>query len=131
MCNLDREIILDLFQQIDEALDTIVRRFETVPNSEFFDAAEEGRERRDGLCMLYEAVGESLKKIDKITQGCLLSRYSEIHWKGVMKFRDVIAHNYFEINSEVLFTICQNHLPDLSKAVKKIIGDLTPLPEQP
>ncbi len=125
MCEFDREIVLDLLQRIDETLDTITRRFQTVPNSEFFNATEEGRERRDGLCMLYEAVGECLKKIDKLTSGRLLTQYPKISWKGVMRLRDVIAHHYFEINTEMLFTVSREHLPDLSAAVKKIIVDLT------
>ena len=76
--------------------------------------------------MLYEAVGENLKKIDKITNGSFLPRYPGVHWKGAMKFRDVIAHHYFEINSEALFVICQKYLPGLSKTVKKIIDDFKP-----
>jgi len=55
--------------------------------------------------MLFIAIGESLKNIDKITQGRLLSDYPEIDWVGVKGFRDIIAHHYFDIDAEQVFSL--------------------------
>ncbi len=56
--------------------------------------------------MLFMAIGEALKNIDKITGGALLSQYPEIDWKGAIGFRDIIAHHYFDIDAEQVFWIC-------------------------
>jgi predicted nucleotidyltransferase len=65
-----------------------------------------GKERLDGLCMLFAAIDESLKKLDRIAGGDLLSRYPGVDWKGAMSFRDFIAHHYFDIR-------CRNGVPCL------------------
>lgn len=57
------------------------------------------------------AIGEALKQIDRITEGKLLSKYPQIEWSKAKKIRDVIAHHYFDIDEEVVFVVCQKHLP--------------------
>ena len=39
-------------------------------------------DRLDAICMMLIAIGESLKNLDKVTGGRLLSKYPEIDWKG-------------------------------------------------
>lgn len=55
--------------------------------------------------MLFLAVGESLKSIEKITGGSLFTRYPDVGWIGAKGFRDVIAHQYFNIDAEEVFGI--------------------------
>jgi uncharacterized protein with HEPN domain len=81
-------------------------------------------EALDSICMLFMAVGEALKNVDKITDGALLSRYPEIDWKGIMGFRDVIAHQYFDIDAEQVFWICSREVGPLSDVIRKMIGEL-------
>jgi uncharacterized protein with HEPN domain len=40
-------------------------------------------EKFDSICMLLITIGESLKNLDKVTNGELLSEYPEIDWKKV------------------------------------------------
>jgi uncharacterized protein with HEPN domain len=56
-------------------------------------------ERLDGIAMLFMAIGESLKNLDKITNGLLFLTRPEIDWTGVKGFRDIIAHHYFDIDA--------------------------------
>ena len=74
--------------------------------------------------MLFIAIGESLKNIDKITAGTLLSKYPEIDWTGVKGFRDIIAHHYFDIDAEQVFWICKHNLGPLSVTIKKMIREM-------
>ena len=62
-------------------------------------------------------VGETFKKIDNETQGALLTLHPEINWKGVKGVRDVLSHNYFNIDAEEIFYICRNNLEPLKHAV--------------
>ena len=54
----------------------------------------------DGVCMKLIFIGESVKTIDKLSEGELFSLYPVIPWKEIMKLRDVIAHHYLKINAE-------------------------------
>lgn len=74
--------------------------------------------------MLLIAVGESLKKIDKITNKDLLQRYQEVDWKGAKGMRDIISHHYFDVDAEEIFWVCKKHLPVLAKTLAKIINDI-------
>ena len=49
----------------------------------------------DSICMQFIAIGESLKGLDKVTRGELLTTHPEIDWKNVKGLRDIIAHHYF------------------------------------
>ncbi len=80
-------------------------------------------EKLDAICMLLIAIGESLKKIDKITNQTLLVQYPEIDWKGVKGMRDIISHHYFDIDAEEIYWVCDNQISVLAKTIKKIITD--------
>ena len=58
---IDREFIEGILQNVQGALTTIEKRFRDVPNAEYFSQSEAGEERRDGICMLFQAAGEAFR----------------------------------------------------------------------
>ena len=94
----------------------------TSPND--FLATDEGTDRLDAICMMLIAIGESLKNLDKITDGNLLAQYPSVDWKGAKGMRDVISHHYFDLNAEAVFGICKNHIPGMAAVTQTIINDL-------
>ena len=74
--------------------------------------------------MMLIAVGEEFKAIDRKTEGKLLTRYPGVNWRGVIGLRDFMAHGYFHVNVEQLFSICQDDIPVLIETVKEMIKDL-------
>ncbi len=78
----------------------------------------------DAICMILIAVGEEFKAIDRKRAGNLLSRYPNVKWQGVMGVRDVLAHGYFQVNTEQLFGICREDIPQLIETVRQIIQDV-------
>ena len=121
----DKELVLSILEQIHKALKTIKQRSSKAMDSSFFTNSHYGVEKLDSICMLFIAIGESLKNIDKITQKKLLSRFSEIDWKGIMGFRDIIAHHYFDIDAEQVFWICKYELEPLTKVIEILIKELS------
>ena len=121
----DRALVVGILGQIDAALGKIQSRSRQVSSAEELIATPAGQERLDGLCMLFIAIGESLKNVDKITSGELLSAYPEIDWKGAMGFRDIIAHQYFDIDAEQVYWICTHEVASLSVTIKKMIHKLS------
>ena len=120
----DKNLVLSILQQIDEALEKIRSRSEQIHSADDFTNSQSGMEKLDSICMLFIAIGEALKNIDKITGGNLLLQYPETDWKGAMGFRDIIAHHYFDIDAEEVFWICTHELAPLSTTIKIIIEDL-------
>lgn len=120
----DKHLIPSILQQIDEALEKIKNRSEQINSADDFTNSPSGMEKLDSICMLFIAIGEALKNIDKITGGNLFSKYPETDWKGAIGFRDIIAHHYFDIDAEEVFWICTHELAPLSATIKKMIADL-------
>ena len=68
--------------------------------------------------MVIEAIGESFKNLDKVTDFELLPLYPSIEWKEVKGVRDVIAHHYFDIDANEIFGIINNDLESLKEAIR-------------
>jgi uncharacterized protein with HEPN domain len=120
----DRELVNEILSQILVAAGRIERRFASIGSSDDFLASEEGIDKLDGICMMLIAIGESLKNLDKVTGGTLFSRYPEVDWKGAKGIRDIISHHYFDIDAEVVFSVCKERLPGLVRTVKAMLKDV-------
>ena len=71
--------------------------------------------------MMLIAVGENFKSIDKMTDSQLLEQYPEVNWRGVKGVRDVISHQYFNIDAEEIYYICSNDLEKLRNTVERML----------
>jgi len=120
----DKELVLEVLRQIRTASQTILDRFKSVKTVSDFTDSPAGREKLDSICMLLIAIGESLKKLDKITEGSLLPKYSQIDWKKAKGLRDIISHQYFDVNAEAIFDVCKTKIKILSDTITKIVEDL-------
>jgi len=120
----DRELVREILSQILDAVGRIERRFASIGSPDDFYSSEEGIDKLDGICMMLIAIGESLKNLDKVTDGSLFSRHPEVDWKGAKGIRDIISHHYFDIDAEVVFSVCKERLPGLTKAVKAMMKEI-------
>ena len=121
----DKAIVLDLFRQIVEHLEMTQKSFEAIPDAAFFQASHMGKEKLASICMFLMVVGEHVKKIDKLTNGAFWSKYPEIDWRHIMAFRNIVAHDYVHIDSEIVFNICSNEVEPLLKTVNQVIDSLS------
>jgi len=117
-------LVKEIFTQIDTAIATIKLRFEPVENIDYFLDTPAGQEKLDSLCMLFIAIGESLKKVDKLTDKQLLIQYDTIDWKSIKGMRDVLSHHYFDMNAEAIYNVCNEELDDLHLVIKEILTNL-------
>ncbi len=120
----DRELLKEKFLQIASALDKIIRRFENIHSPDDFLDSEHGQDMLDSICMMLIAVGENFKSIDRHTNGELLAKYPDVNWKGVKGVRDVISHQYFNIDAEEIFYICTHDLHQLRATVNSMLEEL-------
>jgi uncharacterized protein with HEPN domain len=122
----DRALILEILSQILTAARRIMRRFAAIRTADDFLDTDEGLDRLDAICMMIIAIGESLKHLDRITQGTFLNRYPDVDWRGAKGARDIISHHYFDLNADAVFGICSKDIPSLIATVENMIEDLQP-----
>ena len=120
----NKELVLNIFKQIKDATEKVIFRFEQIESVDDFTNSNAGMEKLDAICMQLIAIGESLKNVDKITNKTLLSKYSEIDWKGVKGLRDIISHHYFDVDAEQIYWVCDKNIPLLKRTIIQIINDL-------
>ena len=120
----DIELVKEILRQILWSAQTITRRFVPITSPEDFVVSESGLEKLDAICMQLIAIGESVKHLDKVTAGGLLSRYPQIEWKRVMGMRDVLSHHYFDLDAEVVYAVCDMHIEELAQTVQRMLADL-------
>lgn len=124
MCKEEVHLLLE---QILSSLDVIVGRSGCIDSAQAFNLTPDGKMRLDSICMLLVTIGEAIKNIDRYTQKSLLVQYPEINWRNVMGLRDIIVHQYFNVDEEVIFQIVKKNIPELATVIRRIIFDL----EQP
>jgi len=64
------------------------------------------------------------KKIDSWTNSKMLSQYPEVYWRGVFGCRNIISHDYGNVDPEQIFRIIKIHLPILIGCVNQILKDV-------
>jgi len=120
----DKELVIEIFQNIVWSLDQIRKRFQSIQSGNDFIKDDVGLEKLDSICMQLINIGEALKQIDKLTQASLLPNYPVIDWKKAKGLRDIITHHYFDVDAETIYTVCSEHVPDIKKVISKILNDL-------
>lgn len=118
-----REEIILLLEQIKESLIVIINRVLPVNKVEDFTHSPEGMMRLDSICMQLVTVGEAIKNIDKYTNKELFPKYPSINWRSVMGLRDIIAHQYFNVDADVILHIVKINIPELLTVIDRIIID--------
>lgn len=60
-----------------------------------------------------EIIGEASNHISEATK----SQLSEIEWRQIIGMRNILIHEYFGIDSKVVWDIIRHDLPDLKKKI--------------
>ena len=120
----DKELAIEILQQIYQATLVVLKRFEPINSSDDFIDSENGMEKLDSICMQLISIGESLKNLDNVTENNLLKNYSGIDWKKVKGMRDIISHHYFDLDAEAIYEVCKTHIDPLAHILEKMIKEL-------
>ena len=117
-------IVEDLLKQIRESIHNLELWNAPLMDVNELLASPDGMKTLAADCMLIEAIGEGIKRVDERTHQQLLPLRPEIPWKAVKGMRDHIAHGYFDINTDLVWDVVKNDLPALRDAVDYFIDNL-------
>lgn len=71
----------------------------------------------DGIVRNLEIIGEAAKNIP----ASIKEKYPDVEWKKMSGLRDILAHEYFGVDLEVLWDVVANKLPVLRKQITRIL----------
>jgi uncharacterized protein with HEPN domain len=108
----DYEIYLE---DIRDAIDKVKRYTEGLS----LEAFENDDKTIDAVVRNLEIVGEAVKMIPD----AIRLAHPNIEWKKIAGLRDILAHQYFGIDIEIIWDILQNKLPALEKEIKEILPE--------
>ena len=111
-------IVWHTLEKIELAINRLQERTANISSTDDFLLSPSGMEKLDAACMVLIAIGESIKNLDKITDGQMLPTYPSIPWKRVMGMRDVIAHHYFDVDADVVYSVISKELSPLKTAIE-------------
>lgn len=103
-------------QHILDAINEIHKYLISVELSEFL----ENSMMRFACVKQMEIIGEASNKITKE----LKSEFSDIEWAQIVGMRNVFAHEYFGIDSSLVWEIIKNDIPELKGKVESILKSL-------
>ena len=120
-----KSLALDILYDIQSALERLQERTSSIYDIDDFLGSKNGMILLDATCMLLIAIGESLKSLDKVTEGKLLPTYPDIPWKQVKGMRDIISHHYFDVDPAQILWIVTYEIKPLKTAIDSFIETLS------
>jgi uncharacterized protein with HEPN domain len=116
---MSNDEILDRLDLIAESIRLVHERFLKIRRAEDFVLTSGGVTLLDAIVMRLQVIGESVKQI-MITNPSFLASYKELEWDKIAKFRDLVSHHYEHVDHEIVYDICDAHIPKLAKVVRQM-----------
>jgi len=103
-------------QSLLEAIDKIDTYSQTFTNADDF---YHDSKSFDASMMQFVVIGEIVSRLDENYK----QTHSIIPWQKVKDFRNIIAHDYFGIDADEIWSIIQNHLIPLRASIKTLLEE--------
>ena len=72
----------------------------------------------DAVVRNLEVIGEAVKKLPED----LRAQHPSLEWKKMAGLRDILIHEYFGLDSEIVWDIVKNKVPTLNQAVRAMLN---------
>jgi uncharacterized protein with HEPN domain len=84
-----------------------------------YEALLSDRMRLDAVVRNLEVIGEAAGKIPQNIR----KKYALIEWRKIADLRNILAHEYFGIDYEILWNIITDKLPALRQGIQLILEE--------
>jgi uncharacterized protein with HEPN domain len=75
---------------------------------------------QDAVMRRLEIIGEAVKNIPKSYK----NKYPKISWREIAGMRDILIHEYFGININIVWNTIQKDIPKLKKSIQELMNEL-------
>ncbi|MFH1990356.1 MAG: DUF86 domain-containing protein [Patescibacteria group bacterium] len=100
-------------QDIIESADLIELYLSDVDESKFFSSIE----KQDSVIRRLGIIGEAIKNLPEDFK----EQYPEISWNKAAGMRNVLIHEYFDVDLDIAWNTLKNDLPEFKKAVQQLL----------
>ena len=105
------DYLLDILSNIEKA--------ERFVENVGFDDFRANDEKVYAVVHALQTIGEAARHLPK----SLRQRYAEIPWDDVVGMRDIVIHEYFGVDLEIIWRTVQRDLSALNDVVKRMLED--------
>lgn len=123
MCSAKDRIKTYLKVSIEE-IDLIEKMSAGIKSPQDFGQSITGTTVFRACGMSIQYITENFIKIRNKVTADFFSSYKQVPWKAVFGMRNVIAHEYTDIDDEAVFNTIHNDMPVLKETAEKILVDL-------
>ena len=109
----------DYLVYLEDMLNSVVKGLSFIKGFDF-DTFKKDEKTQYTLIRAIEITGEASKKIPKHIK----DKYAEIPWREISGMRDKLIHDYFGVNTKVVWETAKKDLPNLKKLIKKLIQEI-------
>ena len=72
---------------------------------------------QDAVSRNLEIIGEAANNLDVTYR----ANYPNIPWRKIIDFRNIIVHDYSDLDPDIIWKIITTYLPELFSQIKKIL----------
>lgn len=116
----DRNALWTL-QSVLDTLETLIKWNHEIDSADAYYHTEQGMQLLAANCTLITAIGEGINRINRIIPDYLQSNFPQTPWKAIIGMRNRIAHGYFELDAEIVFSSIKNDFPNLAATIGEAI----------
>lgn len=110
--NLSRDVILF----VDDVLNSISKIEKYIEGFDYNSFLKDIK-TQDAVVRNLEIIGEAVKNISKYYK----FDESIVPWRKIIALRNILAHEYFGINENIIWDVCVNKLSVIKKECEKLI----------
>ena len=107
--------LLDFLRHIANECEYLMGLKETHGRRELLDDPTYSR----AIVRSLEVIGEAVKKLPME----LRAEHPEVAWADIAGMRDVLIHNYFGIDYDIVWNVLEEEIPDLHAELQRIIAE--------
>jgi uncharacterized protein with HEPN domain len=96
-----------------------IRKIRSYTTSLSFQTFSSDVKTFDAVIRNLEIIGEAIKGVPEDVR----SRYMDVEWKRIAGLRDILIHEYFGVDVEIIWDIIQNKLPVLERQIKQMLEE--------
>jgi uncharacterized protein with HEPN domain len=113
---MSKRSVLLLLQDIQEAIQNILDYTQDLSFEDFLDDSK----TKDAVVRNFEIIGEASNKLPKD----FIAKNKVIDWIGMIGFRNILVHDYFGIDYEILWKIKSEHLKLLNENIGLLLKQI-------